>query len=216
MLLSPALLLTPYTLLIIPFIIYILPYIRNFALIAIPGPLLARFTNLWLMYQCRHGRRYLAVDAAHKKHGKFVRIQPGHVSIADESAINAIYGHGNGFLKAEYYDAFVSIRRGLFNTRDRTEHTRKRKVVSHTFSAKSIGQFEQYIHANLDLFEEKWSGLAKDAKEQGKEGGWASIDALNWFNYLAFGEFAACFFRSGIFRPLEVVDTVTHHLHAPT
>ena len=46
---------------------------------------------------------------------------------------------------SEYYDAFVSIQRGLFNTRDRVEHSRKRKIVSHTFSAKSIGQFEQYM-----------------------------------------------------------------------
>ena len=29
--------------------------------------------------------------------------------------------------------------------RDRGDHARKRKIVSHTFSAKSIGQFEQYM-----------------------------------------------------------------------
>ena len=78
----------------------------------------------------------------------------------------------------------MSIQRGLFNTRDRTEHTRKRKVVSHTFSAKSIGQFEQYIHANLELFFQKWTKLSKTQKNSTT--GYASIDALNWFNYLAF------------------------------
>ncbi len=85
---------------------------------------------------------------------------------------------------SEYYDAFVSIRRGLFNTRDRAEHTRKRKVVSHTFSAKSIGQFEQYIHANLELFVQKWTKLSDTRKDPST--GYASIDALHWFNYLAF------------------------------
>ena len=88
------------------------------------------------------------------------------------------------FLSSEYYDAFVSIQRGLFNTRDRAEHTRKRKIVSHTFSAKSIGQFEQYIHANLDMFVTKWTDLAKTQKNPTT--GYASIDALHWFNYLAF------------------------------
>jgi len=106
------------------------------------------------------------------------------VSIADVDAVQTIYGHGNGFLKSEYYDAFVSIRRGLFNTRDRAEHTRKRKVVSHTFSAKSIGQFEQYIHGNLELFTNKWTDLSKNRKNPST--GYASIDALHWFNYLAF------------------------------
>lgn len=85
---------------------------------------------------------------------------------------------------SEYYDAFVSIRRGLFNTRDRIEHTRKRKIVSHTFSAKSIGQFEQYIHANLELFYSKWSRLSKEGAASST--GYKTIDALNWFNYLAF------------------------------
>lgn len=83
--------------------------------------------------------------------------------------------------QSDYYDAFVSIQRGLFNTRDRAEHSRKRKTVSHTFSAKSIGQFEQYMHHNLEEFERQWDRLSAGAK-----GGYARLDALNWFNYLAF------------------------------
>lgn len=134
------------------------------------------------MYQARRGRRYVAVNEAHKKYGTFVRIQPNHVSIADDKAIPIIYGHGNGFTKSEYYDAFVSIKRGLFNTRDRAEHTRKRKTVSHTFSAKSIGQFEQYMHVNLDMFVKQWDKLSSEASASG----YTKIDALHWFNYLAF------------------------------
>ena len=85
---------------------------------------------------------------------------------------------------SDFYDAFVSIRRGLFNTRDRAEHTRKRKTVSHTFSAKSIGQFEQYIHHNIEKFTEEWTKLAK--LQGHPKTGYATIDALNWFNFLAF------------------------------
>jgi len=147
----------------------------------IPGPLAAKFTNLWLLWQARQGIRYKSVDKAHKKYGTFVRIQPDHVSIADEAAINAVYGHGNGFLKSDFYDAFVSIQRGLFNTRDRAEHTRKRKTVSHTFSTKSIAQFEKYMHQNLYTFVHQWDKLSDAA-----EGAYAVIDCLHWFNYLAF------------------------------
>jgi benzoate 4-monooxygenase len=82
---------------------------------------------------------------------------------------------------SEYYDAFVSIRRGLFNTRDRAEHTRKRKTVAHTFSAKSVGQFEQYIHGNLEELRKQWDQRAESAK-----GDYYQMDALHWFNYLAF------------------------------
>jgi benzoate 4-monooxygenase len=168
---------TPYTLLLLPVLYYLLPYIRNWQIRDIPAPFPAAWTNLWLLFQCRQGRRYLAVHAAHAKYGKLVRIQPHHVSIADADAIPQIYGHGNGFLKSEYYDAFVSIRRGLFNTRDRAEHTRKRKTVSHTFSAKSVGQFEQYIHHNLEELQKQW-----DIRADQKKGDWYQMDALNWYD----------------------------------
>lgn len=175
-------LITPYTLLLLPVLYYILPYLRNWSIRSIPAPFPAAFSNLWLLWQARKGTRYLAVHEAHKKYGTLVRIQPNHVSIADAEAIPQIYGHGNGFLKSEYYDAFVSIKRGLFNTRDRAEHTRKRKTVAHTFSAKSVGQFEQYIHHNLQELQTQWDQRAASVSK----GDYYSLDALNWFNYLAF------------------------------
>ncbi|KAL3467297.1 cytochrome P450 [Aspergillus heterothallicus] len=163
---------------------YILPYLQTWRLSDIPAPGLAAFTNFWLLLQTRKGHRFLVVDEAHKKHGKLVRIAPRQVSIADDAAIQAVYGHGNGFLKADFYDAFVSIRRGLFNTRDRAEHSRKRKTVSHTFSMKSIGQFEQYIHGNIEKLVQQLNRLS-DLQSNPKSG-YATIDALNWFNFVAF------------------------------
>src|SRR5450432_2980247 len=146
------LLLTPWTPLVLIVLYYLVPYFTTYSSLRdIPSPPGASLTNLWLFLQCRQGKRWQSVDEAHKKLGKLVRIQPDHVFIEDADAIQAIYGHGNGFLKSTYYDVFVSIHRGLFNTRDRAEHTRKRKTVSHTFSTKSIGQFETYMHANLDM-----------------------------------------------------------------
>lgn len=172
---------TPWILLALPVLYFVLPYIRNWSIQDVPGPLLAKFSNLWYMYECRQGRRYLSVYHEHQKHGKLVRLRPNEVSIADPDAIPIVYGHGTGFLKADYYDAFVSIQRGLFNTRDRAEHTRKRKTVSHTFSTKSIGQFEQYMHHNLEMLTQQWDKFSKQA-----DGAFYKMDALNWFNYVAF------------------------------
>lgn len=94
------LLLTPWTIPIGLLLFYLVPYFTaNTALNSIPGPFFAKFSNLWLLLQARQGKRYKTVDEEHKKHGTFVRIQPNHVSIADEAAINVVYGHGNGFLK---------------------------------------------------------------------------------------------------------------------
>ncbi|KAF5006245.1 hypothetical protein FDECE_7405 [Fusarium decemcellulare] len=162
-------------------------FVTNSAIRGIPAPFPAQFSNLWLLYVCRRGGRYAVMDKIHKKLGPVVRIQPNHTSIADDSAIPIIYGHGNGFLKSEFYDAFVSIRRGLFNTRDRAEHTRKRKLISHTFSPKSISQFEPYVHSNLELFVKQLDKLIATGQTSGKDGQReALIDCLPWFNYLAF------------------------------
>lgn len=80
---------------------YLFPYLFTFgALRGIPAPFGAQFSNFWLLSACRRGKRYELVDKVHKKLGPVVRIAPNHVSIADASAINAIYGHGNGFLKS--------------------------------------------------------------------------------------------------------------------
>lgn len=90
----------PYLLAGLLGVYFLLPYLQRWRLHDIPAPGLAAFTNLWLLLQARQGKRFLSVDEAHKKHGKFVRIAPKHVSIADDKAVPLIYGHGNGFLKA--------------------------------------------------------------------------------------------------------------------
>ena len=74
------------------------------------------------------------------------------------------------------------VLRGLFNTRDRAEHSRKRKAVAHTFSARAVGQFERYMHGNLEVLRGEW-----DRRVEGlREGEYYQMDALNWLNYLAF------------------------------
>ena len=66
-----------------------------------------------------------------------MHLAPNHESIADPTALRAIYAHGTGGSKG-LYDATVSTRPNLFNTRNRAEHARKRKLVSHTFSLMSV------------------------------------------------------------------------------
>lgn len=95
-------------------------------------------------------------------------------------------------------DAFVSIIRALFNTRDRAEHTRKRKIVSHTFSQKSVTEFEPYINSTLSILLRKWDALSEKASSSATvpkslsdsktapESGWAWIELLDWMNALAF------------------------------
>lgn len=57
-------------------------------------------------------------------------------------------------------------------------------MVSHTFSAKSIGQFEQYVTANLEELVKQWDRISDTARGAGLA--YAEIDSLPWFNFTAF------------------------------
>ncbi|CAD6905986.1 unnamed protein product [Tilletia controversa] len=173
--------------------LWLIPYFTNTSALGIPGPLLAKFSNLWLILTAKGGQRSLQVHELHKKHGKFVRLAPNHISIADPDALHPVYGHSTKTLKAEFYDAFAApgFPRGLFNTRDRAEHARKRKIVSHTFAPKSIVAFQPFVRKDLQLLLDRWDSLCARASESGEEGprglkGYAWFDALMETNYWAF------------------------------
>ncbi|RCI14893.1 hypothetical protein L249_6995 [Ophiocordyceps polyrhachis-furcata BCC 54312] len=153
----------------------------------IPAPPGAQVSDLWLLIVSRLKARSVIVDRAHRKLGKLVRIQPNHVSIADESAISVVYGHGNGFLKSDFYDAFVSIDENVFNTRDRTKHSRKRKLVAHAFSTRMVTQFEPYVQHSLRLIIQKMDRLVETSPHRNQAGKpEARVDLSPWLNYLAF------------------------------
>ncbi|EEB89163.1 hypothetical protein MPER_12772 [Moniliophthora perniciosa FA553] len=161
-----------------------------------PGPFLAQFTDAWLICAAIGGHRSEKVHALHEKYGPVVRIAPNHLSIATSGALQTVYAHGNAALKSPFYDAFVAMTRGLFNTRDRAEHARKRKIVSHVFSQKSVIEFEPhvrlYVGQLLDQWERLYNKAVKGESGTEREGGWIEkngrlwLHCLPWCNYLAF------------------------------
>jgi benzoate 4-monooxygenase len=120
--------------------------------------------------------------------GTFVRLAPNHISIADPDALQLVYAHGNGSLKSDFYDAFVSIHRGLFNTRDRADHARKRKIVSNVFSQKNVLEFEPSIRLYVTQFMNQWDRLfdkaVKNQSGSEGEGGWLGKDGRLWLDCL--------------------------------
>ncbi|KAJ7753400.1 benzoate para-hydroxylase [Mycena maculata] len=175
-------------------IVVITLLVRRDRLRKIPGPVLARWTPLWLGYQARMGRRYLAVDEAHKafldivvgppcanihmqKYGPVVRITPTHVSVAHPDAVAMIYGHSPAFNKSEFYDAFVAETPSVFSTTDRKDHSAKRRIVSQAFSYRALEQFTPFIHNNIVNFVGQLDSMCDTGR---------SIDILKWLHFLTF------------------------------
>ncbi|KAJ6570988.1 cytochrome P450 monooxygenase [Mycena vulgaris] len=191
--LLPVVAAVPAVLVLVHLAIYLVdPYgIRKY-----PGPFLAKFSDAWLGWISQQGHRSEVIHEMHLKYGPFVRISPSEVSVADPDALGIVYAHGNGALKSTFYDAFVSIERGLFNTRDRKQHARKRKIVSHIFSQKSVVEFEPHISLYVGMLLAQWDrlydGAVKGLSGDEGDGGWVGhggrlwLDCLPWVNYLAF------------------------------
>ncbi|KAF2653764.1 cytochrome P450 [Lophiostoma macrostomum CBS 122681] len=139
---------------------YVVPYLKDdFGLKHIPGPPVAQFSNIWSTFWARNHRLSNAVYEQHKKYGDFVRVAPDHVSISHPDSIRDVLGHGNGFVKSEFYYAFDNIEPAIFTVRDRVAHSRKRKYVAHMFSPKAMVQFEPYITSAISTYGRQMDSL---------------------------------------------------------
>ncbi|CAO1636368.1 unnamed protein product [Parajaminaea phylloscopi] len=167
--------------------------LRRPTLVQVPGPFLAKFTDLWLARQAMRGNRYEVVHKMHAKYGPMVRIAPNHVSITYPDALQQVYGHSTGTLKSDFYDAFAApmLPRGLFNTRSRSEHTRKRKLLSHAFAPKSIAAFEPFVRSQIQVLVDRFRELSAAGPD-----GRAELDMSQWMNYFAFDTIGSLAFGS--------------------
>jgi len=110
-----------------------------------------------------------------------VRIAPNHVSIADTAALQAIYGHASGTLKAPFYDVFANFRtRNIFNTRERAEHARKRRIESHMFAPQSAREPESTSPVHPAELTPQWDGLCGYTARKTIEGAAGKVGSCEW------------------------------------
>lgn len=69
------------------------PYAR------LPGPLIARYSNLWRIRTVLSGQAPYNFQKLHEQYGPLVRTGPTHVSVSDPSLIPVIYGISSKFTK---------------------------------------------------------------------------------------------------------------------
>ncbi|KAI0696280.1 cytochrome P450 monooxygenase pc-bph [Cytidiella melzeri] len=181
--------------------IHLIPYVIDRRRIRrYPGPFIASISDTWMGWIAAKGKINIEVHEAHTKYGKIVRIAPNHVSIADASALSVIYGHSVGHgtpTKSEIYSAFNTFGVDtIVTTRSREVHARKRKLIAHTFSLKSVAQYEPVVRKYNRLLMQHWdrmcaaavkgqSGIVGECSWQAKDG-YAFLDCLVWFNYQVF------------------------------
>jgi cytochrome P450 len=154
----------------------------------IPGPFFASISRLWVANLIRRGDFEKFLLRLHKKHGRFVRIAPDEISIADPDAIKIIYSVTSGFTKTDFYDPFathMSPHPDLFAARNEKVHAERRRLVNNAYSMSSVLESENYIDECSQLFMNRMGEYADGGK---------TCDLGMWFQMYAFDVVGTLFF----------------------
>lgn len=122
----------------------------NSGLQAIPGPFVAKFTNLWRLIDTWRGSHYVTLMNLHRQHGDLVRIGPNAVSISSVDAIENIYGVKADFIKSDMFTVMERLHNGksvptITTVKDRKAHAAFKKPVAPAFAMTSLIKYEPLV-----------------------------------------------------------------------
>jgi len=132
---------------------YVLAYLQS-PLKSIPGPFLAKFSDIWRFLN-HYGQTHIETQRKlHEQHGDIVRLGPNTVSVADASLIKTIYNTRGTYLKSDYYSINDALQDGhliqnIFSTRSNEFHSKNVKPVQKLYSLKNALQIESIMDDNL-------------------------------------------------------------------
>ncbi|KAH6950319.1 cytochrome P450 [Ilyonectria sp. MPI-CAGE-AT-0026] len=154
----------------------------------IPGPFLARFTDLWYLGRVRRGHFERDNIALHRKHGPIVRYGPNRYSFDHPQAAPIIYGVGQAdkFAKSSFYRTFATPnpnQPSLFAHANIKEHAQMRRLYQGTHAMSALVSYEDFVNECTDLFDQR---LREMAEQPGSTRAMSVVDMGHWFQCYAF------------------------------
>ncbi|PYH32924.1 cytochrome P450 [Aspergillus neoniger CBS 115656] len=148
----------------------------------IPGPFLAKLTNLWRFVDVARGKAEITHYRLHQEHGEYVRLGPKVVSVWNVEALKVIYGVNRGYKKTAFYRVQQQLAKGkptrtLFTSLDEDFHARIKRPVSAAYSMSTVAEFEPFVDSTIRTFFARLDGFA--AKR-------SVFDISTWLQYYAF------------------------------
>lgn len=147
-----------------------------------PGPPLRALTNIPLLRATARGDEDLINVELHKKYGPVVRVAPKQLSYAGGAqAWKDIYGHrkqgqaSNDKYRPFYGQNFNGVDHLI--TADDADHTRQRRVVSHSFADRTLKDLEPLLM--------RWVTKMKDRLYEYAQSG-EKVDLLKYYNCTTF------------------------------
>ncbi|KAI1300027.1 cytochrome P450 [Xylaria venustula] len=149
----------------------------------VPGPFLARITELWRTVHYFRGTWFDNILELHRKYGPIVRISPNEVSVVSPDLTKSVYSHGKGTVKTDWYDTWATLggpgntSHGIFDTTDPKQHGFLRKRVSTVYSLSFFISMELKVQEVINSLWKKF-----DEFEQNQE----PINLSNWVSYFTY------------------------------
>ncbi|KAJ9299754.1 hypothetical protein DTO271G3_2638 [Paecilomyces variotii] len=117
---------------------------------SIPGPFLAKWTNLWRLFDVWGGRCELTQKLLHEKYGPVVRLGPNMVSLSDPALIATLYGINGDWLKTDFYHSNSVFQDGkiiytLFSETDNVRHSQMKRPIAQLYSQNGLRDLEPHI-----------------------------------------------------------------------
>ncbi|KIW87852.1 uncharacterized protein Z519_11436 [Cladophialophora bantiana CBS 173.52] len=141
-----------------------------------PGPFWARLSTIYPTSLSFRSKLHLyeEVQALHRQYGDFVRLGPMELSIADPRAVQAVNSAQTPCTKGPWYNG-MRPRVALQNSRDKQEHSQRRKVWDRGFGAKSLRDYEPRVVTYT-------TGLMTAIEAQKDK----PMNVTDWFNFYSF------------------------------
>lgn len=122
----------------------------------VPGPIIAKCTNLWLYYHYFVGDQCSVIQRLHQRYGPILRVAPNEVEIAKGEALWPIYGKDGGFDKASSYSNFnVDGHKSIFSTKSLAERGPRAKAVRPIFSAAAVREATGMLSSSAEAMVER-------------------------------------------------------------
>ncbi|PNS19247.1 Isotrichodermin C-15 hydroxylase [Sphaceloma murrayae] len=130
----------------------------------LPGPIVAKLTNLWRFLLVYKGRLHEIQKDLHDQHGDVVAIGPGCISISNPGLIKPMYAN-RSWIKSQFYsvsDIRIGnrIHRTSFSTRDEIEHSQIIRPVNKHLQTQQVLRHESNMDKTTIQFETKLNEFA--------------------------------------------------------
>ncbi|CAI7643447.1 unnamed protein product [Penicillium pancosmium] len=158
----------------IPLIFYMIYHAIFFPLFRhdlrkVPGPILAKFTNLYRLLVVRSGDAHEHHIQLHDHYGPFVRLGPNNVSVGCPTGIPILYNARNRHPKSDFYPVMGNVAHGrvvptIFSTQDESVHEVMKRPIAQVYAMTNLKTYEPLVESTETVLFHKLERLAYEGR----------------------------------------------------